>query len=129
MLDIHTRAMERWPEEKERTHYARVGGLLGFVLGRCYCDPTGRLDGLTHMMSDIVFWVQTIYHAAWFNQPTQPRNTIRARDWADAIYWIHELQRTKKVLCGKDYQYSGDEMRFDIWASKVNHCYKLHDET
>ena len=128
MLDIHTRAMERWPGKKEKRHYERVGDLLEFVLGRCYCDRTGRLDGLTHMMSDIVFWVQTIYHAAWFNQPTQPRNSITARHWADAIYWIHELQRTKKVLCGKDYHYSDDERRFDIWASEVNHCYELHDE-
>ena len=123
MLGIHTRACERWPSDSEPRHYERLGDLFELVLGRCYCDGASRLDGLLHIISDIVFWVRDIDHAVWFNQRTQPRNEIPARTWADAIHWIYELQRLKKVQC-RDYRYSPEEEEFDQWASAVSWCYR-----
>ena len=127
MLGIHTRTCERWPVVSEATHYERLGDLLELVLSRCYCDGASRLDGLLHMISDIVFWVRNIYHAAWFNQLTQPCKRIPAWKWADAIQYIHQLQRLNIVQCrGREQVYSPEEEAFDKWASNVGWCYRRH---
>ena len=123
MLDIHSRACVRWPAVSPLKHYNRLGDLLEFVLGRCYCDGSGRLNSMLHIISDIAFWVRDIEHAVWHNQLTQPRSRIAADTWAKGVYWIYEMQRHKEVQC-HNYCYSGEEEKFDKWASEMNYCFQ-----
>lgn len=122
MLEIHNRALERWPAVSTGKHYNRLGDLLELVLGRCYCYPSEKMFTLLHIISDIAFWVTDIDHAIWRNQPTQPRHRIAADAWAKGIHWIYELQRHKQVQC-KNYSYTSQEEKFDMWASEMNYCF------
>lgn len=123
MLDIHSRACVRWPTVSPLKHYNRLGDLLEFVLGRCYCDARGRLNSMLHIISDIAFWVRDIEHAVWHNQLTQPRSRIAADTWAKGVYWIYEMQRHNEVQC-HNYRYSREEEKFDKWASEMKYCFQ-----
>ena len=123
MLDIHDRACVRWPTVSPLKHYNRLGDLLEFVLGRCYCDARGRLNSMLHIISDIAFWVRDIEHAVWHNQLTQPRSRTAADTCAKGMYWIYEMQRHNEVQC-RNYRYSREEEKFDKWASDMKYCFQ-----